>query len=56
MSSDKCSTREASQIVESNQLNSKFDKIEAVCSGGGFAQGSCGHIGHVYYLVRGETS
>ena len=33
MSSDKCSTREANQIVESNQLNSKFDKIEAVCSG-----------------------
>lgn len=41
MSSDKCSTRDASLIVGSNQPNSKFERIDVVCSGGGFAQGCC---------------
>lgn len=41
MSSDKCSTRDASLIVESSQPKNRLDRMEAVCSGDGFVHGSC---------------
>lgn len=47
MSIVRCSTRDASLIVGSNQVYSRSDKIEDVCSGCGFCHGCYGDFsGH----------